>query len=102
MRFFRLFSFLLLPIRLARRLVAAIFGSAQVHWSPPAWPRAIARRPAVTIATILLLAGAGWGSAEWYRSREANRARPRELVATRKLEARVMEPAVPGWDQKLG
>src|SRR5262245_29928195 len=74
----------------------AVFGSVQ--WAPPGWLLFCCRRR--VLAVVLLLAGITGGAAQWYRSQEANRARPRELVATRKVMPTAQAIPIANWDPK--
>ena len=77
-------------------------GSLRLGWSPPPWLRAMGRHPRVVALTVVLLAGSAYGGLRWWQWTEAHRPRPRELVATRKLEARVSSLELPTLDLKTG
>ena len=102
MSFSSLLRLLILPARFARRVLSISLGSVQFGWTPPPWLRATVRHPRWALLAVLSLTAAGYGSSAWYRSREANRPRPRELVDVRKVEGTMAPVSVPGWDKVAG
>src|SRR5579875_1711574 len=75
---------LLLPVRLLRGIVTALGWLlsplvGQVNWSAPGWMHAVRRRPLHSlgiVATVAIVAGAGWFGWHWYK----HRPRPHEPV----------------------
>ena len=100
MSFSSLLRFLSAPLRLLQRILSMFIGSVRLRWTPPTWLRATIHHPRWALIAILSLTAAGYGGSAWYRSREANRPRPRELVDVRKLDGSITPVAVPGWDKK--
>lgn len=100
MRFSRLLNFLTLPPRVLARWLAALFGS--LRWTPPPWTGAVFRHRRLALMIMLLVSGATYAGVQWYHAREANRPRPRELVATRKVTATVANPSAPTWVKETG
>ncbi|RYD28797.1 MAG: hypothetical protein EOP86_22585, partial [Verrucomicrobiaceae bacterium] len=90
-----------------KRLAGGILG--QFHWSPPPWLRWISRttwtacrrHPKLILLTFLIAAGGGWGGTQWWRWREAHRARPDpKPVVFRELAISANNLPAPGYDRE--
>src|SRR5207244_4163046 len=84
------------------RVLAFFLGSVSLGWSAPPWLRGVGRRPRLVIVSLLLLGGGAYGGLRWWQWHDAHRARPRQLTATRKIEAKLSPPGVPTLDLATG